>query len=326
MPQPFGQRNPHNVIMEAARRYQDEDANTQVAQPAPTPAPAVSQPAVANNPSPAAQPEPVLSDIRTIPMAEAYNVSPAAPVPQPSQDDAQELMNLRRERDALRQELDGLKSAQEDARAARAELESMRDQQELNAYIAGLGSLGSVSAEDARKLVEPMLKSMKKEREQLYQTVTAQQAQLDARFAKMHEQSVEARQHAQLEKIYRAHPDLATLEKSKAYVEAMSAPVRGGSGLTLGQLVASEFQRGNTDFVIETLNQIKSQAKSPAGLMNVASVGGSAPQGGVATTEVDTTSDEYYKDLAKLNTQFSNRQISREQYRAALAKRRANSP
>lgn len=243
--------------------------------------------------------------------------------PVPSQTDTPEVKAMREENAKLQKELEALRQHKDMDEQSVKELQQLRQQQRNAEYIKNLGEL-SIPQEDAIKLVNPLLNQvdeLKRSSEERIREVTDM---LDKRVADFDKKSQQQKANQVYAKIFKAHPDLQKLQSSAAYQEVMSSPISEGSLTTIGELVARELQSGNADYVIQVLNTVK-QRQSPPDIAQFASVGGgfSAGNGAPSAPPADgrLTSDQ----LADLTSKVQTGQISRSEFRQAMAKHRGAS-
>ena len=126
--------------------------------------------------------------------------------------------------------------------------------------------------------------------------------------------------------IMKAHPDLQSMQRHPAYAEVMLAPIAPGSRTTVGQMVMNEIQNGNSQYVINVLNEVRRKmsggnTNAANALAAVSSVGATAPA--AATAHEDNSGDRLsYEDMAELRYKLQTKQITRDQFRERMAKHR----
>ena len=210
------------------------------------------------------------------------NVESAQPQESP------EIKAMRDENAKLAKELEELRKARENDSVALAELNKLREKQRVDEYLAGMDGLNSVNAEDARKLVAPLLQQMDKAREDSVKQLQEARAAIEQRFTEMDKRKAQDKNNQLYSQIIKAHPDLQQLQKTKEYSEVMLSPVQPNSNITVGELVAAELKNGNADYIIKVLDTVKQRSTVP-NISAVASVSAGATAGAAAGT--DTTGD-----------------------------------
>jgi len=249
--------------------------------------------------------------------------TPSAPAkPEPSVEpakDSDELVNLRKELEDTRAELASTKEKV----TLSDELQQLQLERELEKMLGeNANEFATIAPEDAKRLLTPVVKMVKDSlgstQNATKKALDAQQKKLDEHVTRLEQERVQAKVASLHKKLLTAHPDLEQLQKSQAYYQTMTAPV-DGSGLTVGQLVAAEFNRGNVDYVINVLNKMKDSQPS---LESVAVVSpgsvGSTPAAKSDAPDGQLSMEE----LADLKFNFQSGRISREQFSAAMKKHR----
>lgn len=302
-----------------AEQQQKQQQNT------PPEAPAA-QPPVQPQAQPQAQSAPVpqtvpVSDIpvpddfiKSVDNMGKLNVEPQQPQENP------EIKAMREENAKLQKELEELRKARETDSASLAELNKLREKQRVDEYLAGMDGLNSVNADDARKLVAPLLQQMDKAREDSAKQLQEARAAIEQRFTEMDKRKAQDKNNQIYSQIIKAHPDLQQLQKTKEYSEVMLSPVQPNSNITVGELVAAELKNGNADYIIKVLDTVKQRTAVP-NINAVASVSGSATAG--AATGTDTTGDILTDEqIADLRFKVQTGEISRDEFRTRMARHR----
>lgn len=288
------------------------DNNAQVSAP-PSAAPAPANNVAMKKPDDIAQP---------IGFDSAFNsmagVQPTQPEPQHNVNDI-ELRSAREENAKLMKELEELRKQRESDKATLAEYNKLKEQQEIDNYLSGTEKLNTIDADDARKLLSPLLKTIKSEQASTQERFKAEREALDKRFAELDHREKELSRRKAYDTILKAYPDMAEIQRHQAYQDVMSSPIAPGSDILVGTMVARDLQLGKTDYVLNVLKTIKEKMAVPD-LMNVASVGSSS----TATAPAPDKSGDLLtpEQLSELKFAFQNRQISREEYHERLAKHR----
>lgn len=242
------------------------------------------------------------------------NVEPQQPQESP------ELKAMREENAKLAKELEELRKARENDSASLAELNKLREKQRVDEYLAGMDGLNSVNADDARKLVAPLLQQMDKAREDSAKQLQEARAAIEQRFTEMDKRKAQDKNNQLYSQIIKAHPDLQQLQKTKEYSEVMLSPVQPNSNITVGELVAAELKNGNADYIIKVLDTVKQRAAVP-NISAVASVSAGATAGASSGTDTagDILTDE---QIADLRFKVQTGEISRDEFRTRMARHR----
>lgn len=291
---------------------------------------------VTNSAAPAARPT---SGVRFTPPAP----DPAAPAPQPAprprpqpaapvdeddddDDDIQYRTVDNMEYDRVRN--DAIAAMQAENDALRARLSSYEQSREdfdkfekdklLDQMIDEQG-FDSISKDDARRLLNPILDGMRKQNAALGQALSAQYSNSVKQYQEMAEKREKEQYNRFADKIRKKFPDLAKLQQTQAYVDVMTAPVAAGSDVTVGQLVAQEFNKKNYKYINNVLKQVRDRINSVPDISANAVVGGNAPSQGSGSTEARPLSDS---EMSDLRFKLQNRQISRQEFSDALKRHR----
>lgn len=296
-------------------------AAPQESQPAPEPQPQVQQPLAQQQQiqQPAAELRPVNEITPPSGFEDALRNMGAAqqPVTPPA---ANGLTKAQEENARLLKEVEELRKARESDKAMLDEYNKLKEQQELDKYLNGTEQLSSISADDARKLLSPVLRSVRTENENMRAQIAKDRADLDKRFSELDKREQAMNERRTYDAIMKAHPDLAEIQKSKAYSDIMTSPIGSGSGMNIGTMVAVELKRGNSEYVINVLNEVKKRMSTPD-LASMATVSSSAPS--VGTPAPDTSGDILTDaQIAELRYQMQTKQISREEFREKIQKHR----
>lgn len=243
----------------------------------------------------------------------------SAPAPEPQENP--ELKAIREENAKLQKELDDLRKARENDSASLEELNKLREKQRVDEYLAQMDGLGSINGEDARKLVSPLLQQMDSVRKEGEKQLQETRAAFDKRLSEFDKKSAQNKSNQMYAQILKAHPDLQQLQRSQAYADIMTSPVQAGSAITVGELVAAELKNGNADYVIKVLDTVKQKTAVP-NLNDVASISSGTPASAGASgtdTSGDILTDE---QIADLRFKVQTGEMSRDEFRARMAKHR----
>ena len=291
---------------------------------------------VANSAAPAARPT---SGVRFTPPAPAPvapapppapkpRPQPAAPVDEDDDDDddiqyrtvdnmeydrvrTDAIAAMQAENDALRARLSSYEQSREDFDKFEKDklIDKMIDEQGFD----------SISKDDARRLLNPILDGMRKQNAALGQALSAQYNNSVKQYQEMTKKREKAQYNRFADKIRKKFPDLPKLQQTQAYVDVMTAPVAAGSDVTVGQLVAQEYKKKNYKYINNVLKQVRDRINSVPDISANAVVGGNAPSQGSGSTEARPLSDS---EMSDLRFKLQNRQISRQEFSDALKRHR----
>ena len=245
-------------------------------------------------------------------------------VEQVAQPTAKEV-DLQKQNEELMRQLEQSRQELQEARKLSEGLQTLKEERDLDELLKQSGvEFGSISPDDAKKLIMPVFKTVRQQHDsstaEMQKRMDAQQEAIESRFRALDEQ----KQFAKLERtkaaILQAHPDLEQLQKTPAYQQAMMSSIGGKSKILVGQLVAAEYKQGNAEYVIEVLNRIK--AGTQPNLSDIASVSPSSA-GVAAEKSADENSDILTdQQIAELKYKVQSKQITRDEFRAIMAKHR----
>ena len=177
----------------------------------------------------------------------------------------------------------------------------------------------SISKDDARRLLNPILDGMRKQNAALGQALSAQYNNSVKRYQELTQKREKEQYNRFADKIRKKFPDLPQLQETQAYVDVMTAPVAAGSDVTVGQLVAQEYKKKNYKYINNVLKQVRDRINSVPDISANAVVGGNAPSQGSGSTEARPLSDS---EMSDLRFKLQNRQISRQEFSDALKRHR----
>lgn len=306
-------RVPFNFHQQRADEFRKSMA--QENQPAPTdvqPQPSTPdpQPQATQQTTPA--PEPAQQTPPPYPMPPLQY--PQQPQPQQQVVDAGIAQRLEDERNAAYQEIQQLRQAV--ANLSTAQYQTQRDNA-VNSALSPelLESLGTIDAEDAKKLAGAMYDSMSAPMEQMRNEIQ-QQKQAIAQQAQRAQQDAAYQNIARLNsEVMRYHPDFAQVVNDPKFREFLMQR-DGYSYETRDQRAAREYQNGNPAYIIDLLYQFKGTRPNIQQAMSVAP--SNAPSHVQSTPATQQGESQY--TLRELNDLYSMRRISPEQYKAELAK------
>ena len=329
----LGRRRGNAAVLRDVQKFRDglaqdegrapEDVETQAAP-------------VANSAAPAARPT---SGVRFTPPAP----DPVAPAPQPApkprpqpaapvdeddddDDDIQYRTVDNMEYDRVRNDAIAAMQAENDALRARlSSYEQSRDafdkfeKDKLIDQMIDEQGFDSISKDDARRLLNPILDGMRKQNAALGQALSAQYNNSVKQYQEMAKKRDAEQYNHFANKIRKKFPDLAQLQQTQAYVDVMRAPVAAGSDVTVGQLVAQAYKTKNYKYINNVLKQVRDRINSVPDISANAVVGGNAPSQGSGSTEARPLSDS---EMSDLRFKLQNRQISRQEFSDALKRHR----
>ena len=218
---------------------------------------------------------------------------------------------MQAENDALRARLSSYEQSREDFDKFEKDklIDKMIDEQGFD----------SISKDDARRLLNPILDGMRKQNAALGQALSAQYNNSVKQYQEMTKKRDAEQYNHFAGKILKKFPDLAKLQQTQAYVDVMRAPVAAGSDVTVGQLVAQEYKKKNYKYINNVLKQVRDRINSVPDISANAVVGGNAPSQGSGSTEARPLSDS---EMSDLRFKLQNRQISRQEFSDALKRHR----
>ena len=218
---------------------------------------------------------------------------------------------MKAENDALRARLSSYEQSREDFdKFEKGKLiDKMIDEQGFD----------SISKDDARRLLNPIFDSMRKQNAALGQALSAQYSNSVKQYQEMTEKREKEQYKRFADKIRKKFPDLPQLQETQAYVDVMTAPVAAGSDVTVGDLVYQEFNKKNYKYINNVLKQVRDRINSVPDISANAVVGGNAPSQGSGSTEARPLSDS---EMSDLRFKLQNRQISRQEFSDALKRHR----
>lgn len=218
---------------------------------------------------------------------------------------------MQAENDALRARLSSYEQSREDFDKFEKDklIDKMIDEQGFD----------SISRDDAKRLLGPVFDGMRKQNAALGQALSAQYSNSVKQYQEMTRKRDAEQYNHFANKIRKKFPDLAQLQQTQAYVDVMRAPVAAGSDVTVGQLVAQEFNKKNYKYINNVLKQVRDRINSVPDISANAVVGGNAPSQGSGSTEARPLSDS---EMSDLRFKLQNRQISRQEFSDALKRHR----
>ena len=219
---------------------------------------------------------------------------------------------------AMQAENDALRARLSSYEQARADFDKFEKDKLIDKMIDEQG-FDSISRDDARRLLNPILDGMRKQNAALGQALSAQYNNSVKQYQEMAKKRDAEQYNHFADKIRKKFPDLAKLQQTQAYVDVMTAPVAAGSDVTVGDLVYQEFNKKNYKYINNVLKQVRDRINSVPDISANAVVGGNAPSQGSGSTEARPLSDS---EMSDLRFKLQNRQISRQEFSDALKRHR----
>ena len=326
-------RMPHPSI-EAARQFRESwQRENQQAQPPveTTPPPVTPEPVQTDAQQPVVVPGASLGTVQAPPAAPT---PPSVPVPEsylaPPQAEQPEYRQLAEERDELRKQLEEARQLVQTMQAEAAQHQAKAADRFIDDYLDREGdAFVSIDREDARRLLKPMYQAFREEfgkrAQQTEETVRGFTESVQQRLDGMQQREEAEHMARAREAVMRAHPDLAELQNTDAYRRVMLTPVGGNANVLLGNVVASEFQKGNAEYVNQVLDQIRAEAgrDAPRPLADIASVSGSGTVTAPALPDNDNSTMDL-SQLEQLKADFQTGKVSRKEFREAMRRYRGS--
>lgn len=329
----LGRRRGNAAVLRDVQRFRDglaqdegrapEQAETQAAPVANSAAPAARPTSGVRFNPPA--PDPVAPAPQPAPKPRPQ---PAAPVDEDDDDDGDiqyrtvDNMEYDRVRNdavaAMQAENDALRARLSSYEQSREDFDKFEKDKLIDKMIDEQG-FDSISKDDARRLLNPILDGMRKQNAALGQALSAQYSNSVKQYQEMAKKRDAEQYNHFANKIRKKFPDLAKLQQTQAYVDVMRAPVAAGSDVTVGQLVAQEYKKKNYKYINNVLKQVRDRINSVPDISANAVVGGNAPSQGSGSTEARPLSDS---EMSDLRFKLQNRQISRQEFSDALKRHR----
>lgn len=219
---------------------------------------------------------------------------------------------------AMQAENDALRARLSSYEQSRSDFDKFEKNKLIDKMIDEQG-FDSISKDDARRLLNPILDGMRQQNAALGQALSAQYNNSVKQYQEMTKKRDAEQYNHFANKIRKKFPDLAKLQQTQAYVDIMTAPVAAGSDVTVGQLVAQEYKKKNYKYINNVLKQVRDRINSVPDISANAVVGGNAPSQGSGSTEARPLSDS---EMSDLRFKLQNRQISRQEFSDALKRHR----
>lgn len=219
---------------------------------------------------------------------------------------------------AMQAENDALRARLSSYEQSRSDFDKFEKDKLIDKMIDEQG-FDSISKDDARRLLNPILDGMRQQNAALGQALSAQYSNSVKQYQEMTKKRDAEQYNHFANKIRKKFPDLAKLQQTQAYVDVMTAPVAAGSDVTVGQLVAQEYKKKNYKYINNVLKQVRDRINSVPDISANAVVGGNAPSQGSGSTEARPLSDS---EMSDLRFKLQNRQISRQEFSDALKRHR----
>ena len=285
------------------------------ANPAPAPAPA---------PNPAPTPTPSVATPPTVQAQPQVSTQQPPYVPQPNpwdvvdfQQQRQRMLELERINQAQQEQFQQLQARYAEQNTtidnllkAQQEYDQLKAAQDATANF-DYGQLTTVDPEDAKAITKNIINAVQAQLEPIKRRINDQDKQMQAATDYQERRFQQQQAAATLNKILDKHPDFLSLKDNPNYIHYLKQR-DGLSSYTIDQRAASEFQLGNADYVINMLDQFKSQQP------NVNSINSVAPVQTTNQTVAPAAPVQQLPTLRELNSMMQMRQITPEQYRELL--------
>lgn len=309
--QPQSQEQPQNAQPANNQIFVPGPRRANPILPAPNNAQATTQPQVAPPPSAApGQPE----------------SSPSKPVPSPAPSFSSESAlqrQLEQERQAWAAEREQWRTAIQQqnemlqhAGAMQQEYNILKQQADLNQKLSDdelFANLTTVGSDDARQLVQLTAQTLQGPLDTMRQEMQKQQAALIKQQEYINNQMVRMQQQRATQDLYAAHPDFAQLAYDPGFTQ-FAQQRDGYTSRTREQAAWEEFNRGNSEYIIQMINEYKGMAPKAENVQVVPPV--QVANGAVQQTQQGPTAPRF--TLAELNNLMQMRQITPDQYREYL--------
>ena len=160
---------------------------------------------------------------------------------------------------AMQAENDALRARLSSYEQSRSDFDKFEKDKLIDKMIDEQG-FDSISKDDARRLLNPILDGMRQQNAALGQALSAQYSNSVKQYQEMAKKRDAEQYNHFANKIRKKFPDLAKLQQTQAYVDVMRAPVAAGSDVTVGQLVAQEFKKRNYKYISNVLKQVRDRS------------------------------------------------------------------
>lgn len=279
--------------------------------PAPSKPQAPEQPQVAPSPSAVSgQPE-------------SANTTPVpSPVPNFSSDAALQrlLENERQAWAAERAQWQAATQKQQEmlqqAAVMQQEYNTLKQQAELSKQLSSdelFANMTSVDADDARQIVQLTAQTLQAPLDNMRQEMQKQQAAMQQQQQYINNQMVQMQRVRATQDLQAAHPDFAQLVHDPAFIQ-FTQQRDGYTSRTREQTAWEEFNRGNSEYLIQMVNEFKGKAPQGEALQTAPPV----QVANAAVTPGPQAPAAPQFTLSDLNTLMQMRQITPEQYREYL--------
>ena len=241
---------------------------------------------------------------------------PPSPAPQPEAP-----LPLAAEADeALRAELADLRKQMAESQTKLKEYEAAAEERRIADAMNLEGvDLESMDKGDAKKLIQALYGTVKGDQEKALQEVARLREEQNQRAQTQAETLAKRRADEIYGAVLKAVPDFKTLVKDPKFEEFLNQPVRPGSALTNRVDLGAAYEQGRAEYIAQAVQAWRSGQPSPEDIAQVAA--GNAAPGVVAPSE-PIGPDQEFKVINDLLRQVQSGAISRDEYRARLAKHR----
>lgn len=252
--------------------------------------------------------------------------TPSKPVPSPAPTFSSEAAlqrQLEQERQAWAAEREQWRNAiqqqnemLQQAGTMQQEYNVLKQQAELNQKLSSdelFANLATVGADDARQLVQLTAQTLQGPLDTMRQEMQKQQAALIKQQEYINSQMVRMQQQKAVQDLYAAHPDFGQLAYDPGFTQ-FAQQRDGYTSRTREQTAWEEFNRGNSEYIIQMINEYKGVAPKTENVQVVPPV--QVANGAAQPTPQGPTAPRF--TLAELNNLMQMRQITPEQYREYL--------
>lgn len=202
------------------------------------------------------------------------------------------------------------------AGAMQQEYNTLKQQADINQKLSSdelFANLTSLDSDDARQLVQLTAQTLQAPLDNMRQEIQKQQEAIAQQQAYINNQVLRMQQQRATQDLYAAHPDFGQLAYDPGFTQFVQQR-DGYTSRTREQTAWDEFNKGNSEYIIQMINEYKGMAPKPENMqvvppVQVANGAVSQPQQGPVTPRFT---------LAELNNLMQMRQITPDQYREYL--------
>lgn len=263
------------------------------------------QPAGQPAPEPQPQPQPQTTPIQTAPEL------PAQPEQQPGwqqvaalQGQAQQLTQTNA---ALQQRVAEQEATIKNLLQAQQEYDVLKSQQPLT-----FEGLETIDEKDAQKISAGIMKAFQAQLAPIQQMLAQQQQAMQQTNQWQEQRFAQERARDTLNKIIAVHPDFMSLQNDPRY-RSFVQQREGKSSLTRDAIAGQEFVQGNTEYIIDMVNQFKQSLPQSTALTSVAPV-----QTASGPAQVQPSQPKKLPTIGEANQLLQMRRIDVDQFKTLL--------